>query len=79
LATFLLKEQDSLTPPDSVAKSATAKTTWRCAATSWHLAAVIAIAAFAEDFLHMVCTNMFPHILWKQTRPILSSGLLQEA
>jgi hypothetical protein len=39
------------------------------AATSWHLAAVIAIAAFAGDFLHMVYTNMFPYILWTQSRP----------
>ncbi len=31
--------------------------------------AVIAIAAFVGDFLHMVHTNMFPHILLRQSRP----------
>jgi hypothetical protein len=29
------------------------------------LAAVIVIAAFAEDFFHMVHKNMSPHIPWK--------------
>ncbi len=68
MATFFLKKQDSLTPPNSVAKSTTAKTVQRSAATAWLLAAVIAIAAFADDFLDMVYTNIFPHTLWKQSR-----------
>jgi uncharacterized phosphosugar-binding protein len=50
-------------PPNGVATLATAKTTWRSAATSWRLAAVIAIATFAGDLLPMVHTNMSPHIL----------------
>jgi hypothetical protein len=34
-----------------------AKTTWWSAATSWCLAAVIAIATFEGDFLHMVTVS----------------------
>jgi hypothetical protein len=56
-------------PPNSVATSATAKMAWRSAATSWCMAAVIAIATFAGDLLPMVHTNMSPHILWKQSQP----------
>jgi hypothetical protein len=50
-------------PPNSVATSA-------INATSWHLAAVIANAAFVGDFYNLVYTNMFPHILWRQSRPL---------
>jgi hypothetical protein len=40
---------------------------------------MIAIAAFAEDFINMVFINMLPHILKRQSRPLLSSELRQEA
>jgi hypothetical protein len=66
---FLLIKQDSPTPPTSVAKSVMAKTAVRSAATSWCLAVVIANAAFVGDFLHTLYTNMFPQILWRQSRP----------
>ncbi len=48
-------------PPNRVA--------WWSAATSWHLAAIIANTDFAGDFLHMVTPTWTPHLLWKQTRP----------
>ncbi len=58
LATSILKKQDSLTPPNSVAKSATAKTAWRTPLPLGVWPLLSAIAAFAEDFLYVVYTDM---------------------
>jgi hypothetical protein len=51
---FTLKKESPMTPPNSVPKLVMAKTMWRSATTSWRWPAVIATAAFAGDFLHMI-------------------------
>jgi hypothetical protein len=66
---FLLKKQDSLTPPNSFAKSATAKTTWLTLLPLGIWPLLLEIASFAEYFLHMVTPTCPPHILWTQSCP----------
>ncbi len=72
LATFLLKKQDSTTPPNIVAKSVTAKTAWQTPLPLGIWPLLSTIATFAEALLRMVTP----------TGPPISSGrggLQQEA
>ncbi len=58
LATFLLQKQDSPTPPNPVAKLATAKTAWQSTATSGRLAAVSPLPPLREIF----CLWLHQHV-----------------
>jgi hypothetical protein len=66
---FLLKKQESSTPPISVAKSATAKTAWHMPLPLGVWPLLSAIAAFAGDFLHMVTPTCPPHPLEAKPPP----------